>query len=140
VAEISAACREQDIGAGQINQAIQQLDQVTQQNAAASEEVSTTSEELTAQAEQLQCTISYFRVDAGASDATVDNAVSQLKGKAATMRAKEPQKPHHIAVARLAKPQAKSAPAKKAAAASGRGFALNLQTGEDATDAEFRRA
>ncbi|MDR3538489.1 MAG: methyl-accepting chemotaxis protein, partial [Acetobacteraceae bacterium] len=32
VAEISAACREQDIGAEQINQAIQQLDKVTQQN------------------------------------------------------------------------------------------------------------
>ena len=40
VAEISAACREQDVGAAQINQAIQQLDQVTQQNAAAAEEVS----------------------------------------------------------------------------------------------------
>ena len=46
VAEITAACREQDVGAAQINQAIQQLDQVTQQNAAASEQVSATSEEL----------------------------------------------------------------------------------------------
>ncbi|NUU45484.1 HAMP domain-containing protein, partial [Sphingomonas zeae] len=36
VAEISAACREQDIGAVQINEAIQQLDKVTQQNASAS--------------------------------------------------------------------------------------------------------
>ncbi|KMO27332.1 HAMP domain-containing methyl-accepting chemotaxis protein, partial [Methylobacterium aquaticum] len=33
VEEISAACREQDVGSGQINQAIQQLDKVTQQNA-----------------------------------------------------------------------------------------------------------
>ncbi|WP_313412400.1 methyl-accepting chemotaxis protein, partial [Rhodospirillum rubrum] len=33
VSEISAACREQDIGGDQINQAIQQLDKVTQQNA-----------------------------------------------------------------------------------------------------------
>ncbi|PIO97079.1 methyl-accepting chemotaxis protein, partial [Pleomorphomonas carboxyditropha] len=40
VSEISAACREQDIGAAQINQAIQQLDKVTQQNAGASEEMS----------------------------------------------------------------------------------------------------
>ncbi|MGE7207771.1 methyl-accepting chemotaxis protein, partial [Sphingomonas sp. NPDC019816] len=38
VAEISAACREQDIGAVQINEAIQQLDKVTQQNASASEQ------------------------------------------------------------------------------------------------------
>ncbi len=38
VSEISAACREQDIGSSQINEAIQQLDKVTQQNAGASEE------------------------------------------------------------------------------------------------------
>ena len=61
VEEISAACREQDIGAEQINQAIQQLDKVTQQNASASEEMSATSEELAAQAEQLEQTISFFR-------------------------------------------------------------------------------
>ncbi len=60
VAEISAACREQDVGAEQINQAIQQLDKVTQQNASASEEMSATSEELAAQAEQLQASIGYF--------------------------------------------------------------------------------
>ena len=54
VSEISAACREQDIGASQINEAIQQLDQVTQQNAGASEQISATSEELAAQAEELQ--------------------------------------------------------------------------------------
>ncbi|EPY00164.1 methyl-accepting chemotaxis protein, partial [Magnetospirillum fulvum] len=63
VEEISAACREQDIGAEQINQAIQQLDKVTQQNSAASEELAATSEELASQAEQLQSTISYFRID-----------------------------------------------------------------------------
>jgi methyl-accepting chemotaxis protein len=63
VAEISAACREQDIGAAQINEAIQQLDKVTQQNASASEEMSATSEELAAQAEELQTSISYFRTD-----------------------------------------------------------------------------
>ncbi|HEY4164411.1 MAG TPA: methyl-accepting chemotaxis protein, partial [Dongiaceae bacterium] len=61
VSEISAACREQDIGTDQINQAIQQLDKVTQQNASASEQMSATSEELAAQAEQLQASISYFR-------------------------------------------------------------------------------
>jgi methyl-accepting chemotaxis protein len=63
VTEISAACREQDIGADQINQAIQQLDKVTQQNASASEEMSATSEELAAQAEQLQSSIAYFRIE-----------------------------------------------------------------------------
>ncbi|MBX9455094.1 MAG: MCP four helix bundle domain-containing protein [Rhizobium sp.] len=63
VAEISAACREQDIGASQINEAIQQLDKVTQTNAGASEEMSATSEELAAQAEELQASIAFFKVD-----------------------------------------------------------------------------
>ncbi len=61
VEEITAACREQDVGSTQINQAIQQLDRVTQQNAAASEQVSSTSEELSSQAEQLQASIAFFR-------------------------------------------------------------------------------
>jgi methyl-accepting chemotaxis protein len=65
VAEISASSREQEIGADQINQAIQQLDQVTQQNASASEQMSAASEELAAQAEQLQTSIAYFRIDEG---------------------------------------------------------------------------
>jgi methyl-accepting chemotaxis protein len=66
VSEISAACREQDIGASQINEAIQQLDKVTQQNAAASEQMTATSEELSTQAEELQVSISFFRTDASA--------------------------------------------------------------------------
>ncbi|GAA0533594.1 methyl-accepting chemotaxis protein [Rhizomicrobium palustre] len=67
VAEISAACREQDIGASQINEAIQQLDKVTQQNAAASEQMSATSEELASQAEELQTSIAYFRTNESAA-------------------------------------------------------------------------
>ena len=63
VQEITAACREQDVGSAQINQAIQQLDKVGQQNASASEQVSSTSEELASQAEQLQSTISFFRIE-----------------------------------------------------------------------------
>jgi methyl-accepting chemotaxis protein len=61
VSEISAACREQDIGAAQINTAIQQLDKVTQQNAGSSEEISATAEELASQAEELQASIAFFR-------------------------------------------------------------------------------
>jgi methyl-accepting chemotaxis protein len=63
VQEISAACSEQDTGAGQISKAIQQLDSVIQQNASASEEMASTSEELSAQAEQLKDSISFFRID-----------------------------------------------------------------------------
>jgi methyl-accepting chemotaxis protein len=63
VQEISAASKEQDTGAEQVNQAIMQLDQVIQQNASASEEMASTSEELSSQAEQLQDTISFFTID-----------------------------------------------------------------------------
>jgi methyl-accepting chemotaxis protein len=62
VQEISAACREQDSGAEQINKAIQQLDQVIQQNAGAAEEMSSTAEELSSQSEQLQGTIGFFDI------------------------------------------------------------------------------
>ena len=62
VQEISAASREQDAGAEQINRAIQQLDQVIQQNASASEEMASTAEELSSQSEQLQTMIAYFKL------------------------------------------------------------------------------
>jgi methyl-accepting chemotaxis protein len=126
VEEITAACREQDVGSTQINQAIQQLDQVTQQNAAASEQVSSTSEELTSQAEQLQSTIAFFKIDeAGSAVHAIDGAVSKLKAKVATMKAAVGHPAAH-------KP--------KASAAGGKGFALELQAGEDETDAHFKRA
>jgi len=127
VAEISAACREQDIGAVQINEAIQQLDKVTQQNASASEQISSTSEELASQAEELQESIAYFRVEAGGN---------RSRGKAAV------RKP-------LARPEAKSGKSDNAPRAGSvadqqarvRGFALDLTNGgPDGEDAEFGRA
>jgi len=138
VGEITAACREQDVGSNQINQAIQQLDQVTQHNAAASEQISATSEELTAQAEQLERTISFFHVDAEPARAVVvktDRAVSQLKTKAQAMRSKAAAHPGPIAANKAARPSFK-----KVAAGSGKGFDLDLQAGEDEMDAEFHRA
>jgi methyl-accepting chemotaxis protein len=66
VQEISAASREQDSGAAQINKAIQQLDQVIQQNASAAEETSSTTEELASQSGRMQEMIGFFRLeDAG---------------------------------------------------------------------------
>jgi methyl-accepting chemotaxis protein len=124
VEEITAACREQDVGASQINQAIQQLDQVTQQNAAASEEVSSTSEELTSQAEKLQETIAYFKIDEAASSASaIDDAVSKLKAKVVKMK---------TAVAPAAATTARKG--------SGKGFPIELDPNADAADAQFRRA
>lgn len=63
VQEITASCKEQTVGAEQINKAIQQLDQVIQQNAAASEELASTAEQLTSQAEQLRATVAFFKTD-----------------------------------------------------------------------------
>jgi methyl-accepting chemotaxis protein len=63
VQEISAASKEQNLGADQINGAIQQLNHVIQQNAGAAEEMSSTSDELSSQAEQLQSAISFFKVN-----------------------------------------------------------------------------
>jgi methyl-accepting chemotaxis protein len=129
VSEISAACREQDIGGDQINQAIQQLDKVTQQNASASEQMSATSEELAAQAEQLQSSIAYFRIDHTAA------------GKPAQAPARRPARP----VAAAKRPTASAVPPKSVknghAKANGtNGFTLSLGNGEhDAHDAEFEK-
>lgn len=60
VQEISAASKEQDVGADQINRSIQQLDSVIQQNASASEEMAATAEELSGQSDQLAEMIAFF--------------------------------------------------------------------------------
>jgi methyl-accepting chemotaxis protein len=126
VSEISAACREQDIGAEQINHAIQQLDTVTQQNASASEQISATSEELAAQAEELQASIAYFRV-AGAGS---------RRPHAAPVAAKPAARPA-VRVQPAARPKAGVAEQQ----ARARGFALDLTTGgPDADDMDFEDA
>ena len=124
VEEISAACREQDIGAEQINQAIQQLDKVTQQNSSASEEMAATSEELASQAEQLQDTIAYFRID---------HAESRARKPAPAIH-------HAPAISHIpAKPkrEAVTAKGKGGTAKAGnksRGVKLNLESGNSADD------
>ncbi|BBU64281.1 hypothetical protein MSC49_42160 (plasmid) [Methylosinus sp. C49] len=137
VEEITSACREQDAGAAQINQAIQQLDKVTQQNASSSEEVSATSEELSSQAEQLQATIAFFRLgdDSNASIAgrgATQPPVRQLRDKAMSAAAELA----HRSTADRARPRS-ARPAMKATGTGG--FVLDLSHGEDELDAEFRR-
>jgi methyl-accepting chemotaxis protein len=121
VAEISAACREQDIGAVQINEAIQQLDKVTQQNATASEQISSTSEELASQATELQESIAYFQID-GVGRAVIRHTASrpaQARSKQAARR-----------TGSVAEQQARA-----------HGFALDLSNGgPDGEDAAFGRA
>lgn len=65
IREISAASREQDNGASQINDAVMQLDSVVQQNASSSEELAAMAEELSSQALQLEETIGFFRTASG---------------------------------------------------------------------------
>lgn len=128
VSEISAACREQDVGASQINEAIQQLDKVTQQNAGASEQMSATSEELAAQAEELQTSIAFFRTDA-AGGRSPAKKVSTFKPAA---------KP---AAVRAAAPKPANRPAVHAQQARAKGFALDMAVGgADAEDMDFRES
>jgi methyl-accepting chemotaxis protein len=127
VAEISAACREQDIGASQINEAIQQLDKVTQQNASASEEMSATSEELAAQSEELQASIAYFRTDAGGARKTSSSRRPMSVQKSASKPVAASRKPT-VGRNPVAVQQARV-----------QGFALDLaQGGPDDHDSDFR--
>jgi len=70
VQEISAASREQDSGAEQINKAIQTLDQVIQKNAASAEEMASTATELSSQAGHLQSAVEFFQVHTGSAPKT----------------------------------------------------------------------
>ncbi len=128
VSEISAACREQDVGASQINEAIQQLDKVTQQNAGASEQMSATSEELATQAEELQASIAFFRVDMATG--------RQQKVPAARMSVSRIPAP---AVRKPSKAPAANSIASQQARA--KGFALDMSMGgPDEGDAEFKES
>jgi methyl-accepting chemotaxis protein len=136
VEEISAACREQDVGSAQINQAIQQLDKVTQQNASASEEMSATAEELANQADRLQETIAFFRVngDEGMGRSSSRKAPRAAQGK--------PEVHKQIAKAQsFSRPKSKAPSAAKAAhkaMANGNGFALDMAD-DEVIDSDFKR-
>jgi methyl-accepting chemotaxis protein len=156
VEEITAACREQDIGSTQINQAIQQLDQVTQQNASASEQVSATAETLASQAASLQKAIAYFRIEENVAPVAdpVDAQVAGLRDQAARMRGAETTESNGSRSNVLSKSNAApdtrksvkaSMPDKRASkpvtarrAANG-GFALSLDDSHDSMDEGFNR-
>ncbi|MBW9088460.1 MCP four helix bundle domain-containing protein [Rhizobium wenxiniae] len=126
VSEISAACREQDIGASQINEAIQQLDKVTQQNAGASEEMSATSEELASQAEELQASIAFFRVDQAGQKVAAKRSAAPAPRAAAKPAYRAPVQSGHSVHAQQAK---------------AKGFALDMSMGgPDADDQHFRES
>lgn len=120
VQEISAASKEQDTGAEQINKALQQLEQVIQQNASAAEEMASTTEELTGQSEQLVSALSFFH--------TGD----------------EVNAPAHRHPSKTAKPRPSSAqpalkPAGRASAPGKNGVSLRIKDRQDDSDGEFER-
>ncbi len=129
VEEITAACREQDVGASQINQAINQLDKVTQQNASASEQVSVSSDRLALQAEQLQSVMGFFRFETGDQNASPlpgpSLMVAQLHDRAETMKAIA-RNPQSLAI-------------RTSRAVANGGFNLDLSDAGDERDASFRR-
>jgi methyl-accepting chemotaxis protein len=122
VKEITAASREQDSGAEQINKAIQQLDLVIQKNAGAAEEMSSTAEELSAQAEQLQGAVAFFRTE------NTLRASAARKPKVKMVEAKAVEK---------IKAKAEANGYQKKPATPESGFAFNLDS--DPLDAQFER-
>ena len=123
VQEISAASKEQDTGAEQINKALQQLEQVIQQNASAAEEMASTTEELTGQSEQLVSALSFFKT----------------RGEdGVTMRMKE-REPAASAHASAKSKLPVSTKIKVAANGHGNGVHLHMNDKHDELDAEFER-
>ncbi|MEI6985664.1 MAG: methyl-accepting chemotaxis protein [Rhodospirillaceae bacterium] len=149
VEEITAACREQDVGANQINKALQQLDNVIQQNAAASEEMSSTSEELSCQAEQLRLTISYFQLDDTKAAVVSKGAAQQSRPGSfinpSPSRHRESDKLRQLTqttLGRLAQPphsrqQAQSGQGKSKS--KGYSLELDVANGADGADGHFQK-
>ncbi len=119
VQEISAASKEQDTGAEQINKALQQLEQVIQQNASASEEMASTTEELTGQSDQLVSALSFFHT--GDEDG----------GRA--------RKPAKAGKAAQASPAKAARPSGHDSTKTGGGVNLRLKDKHDDLDGEFER-
>jgi len=126
VQEITAASKEQDTGAEQINKALQQLEKVIQQNASASEEMAATTEELTAQSDQLVSALSFFRTGETGHHSTVRAAATKQASRA---EATPPRK--------ASKPAMHAAPLAGAAAKAG--VHLKLKDKADELDKEFER-
>jgi methyl-accepting chemotaxis protein len=120
VQEITAASKEQDTGAEQINKALQQLEKVIQQNASASEEMASTTEELTGQSDQLVSALSFFH--------TGDEG-GRKGGGAKSAR------PAPAASARTASTAGRASSGAKA----GSGVNLRLKDKHDELDGEFER-
>jgi len=122
VQEITAASKEQDTGAEQINKALQQLEKVIQQNASAAEEMASTTEELTGQSEQLMTALGFFRTREGGQQTTRGTAIKPAQSLGNLREA----------VSQAAAPQPTRSSAKT-------GVSLKLHESGDSLDREFER-
>jgi methyl-accepting chemotaxis protein len=122
VQEISAASKEQDTGAEQINKALQQLEQVIQQNASAAEEMASTTEELTGQSDQLVGALGFFRTNG--DEARGAKSKAQPAADGAPVHARADGNGHHPLKAKML---AKA------------GVHLQLADKRDSLDGEFER-
>ncbi len=119
VQEIAGSAKEQSVGIGDVNEAVNKMDRVTQQNAAMVEETTAATLSLRSQTEELGRLISSFRTDAdGASVAQLRRMGQQMR-EAVSPRAAEP-----------AAPRARPAPAIVAVAASGGGMSAAMRAAE----------
>ena len=79
---ISGAAREQQLGIGQINEAVAQMDSITQQNATLVEELASTARSLTMQAQGVSHSMRLFRLQRGEHTLTdVDAVALRRQGK-----------------------------------------------------------
>ena len=128
VEEISSAVREQDLGASEINSAIQQLDQVVQQSAAAAEEMAATSVSLSDQAEAMHNSMKVF---SGQHNDYSPSTIRKPKTRS------QPGKKSNVQSFKKAK-QASSNETYNHSH-SGSGIDLNLDDDSDVKDVEFGR-
>jgi methyl-accepting chemotaxis protein len=126
VQEITAASREQDTGASQLNKALQQLEKVIQQNASASEAMASTTEELTGQSDQLMSALGFFRTGDQSSHRTA---------RPAAPRAAKPA--HAPAAAPSGGGGAVSA--RTTSKSSGGGVSLKMGNSADSLDKDYER-
>jgi methyl-accepting chemotaxis protein len=146
VQEITAASKEQDTGAEQINKALQQLEQVIQQNASASEEMASTTEELTGQSDQLVSAISFFRTGDDGRLTSARNAAARptdrfetSPDKSAKSNGSNSSNMHSdVALGKSVKPSGKPNGTVQKSAAKG-GVSIRLKEKHDDLDSEFER-
>ena len=93
VQEISAASREQSIGAEQINSAIQDLDATIQKNAASATKVADVSRDVADRSSELSSLISRYRIESGEVLLPVTLSQKKVEVKRSTMAAQNTRLP-----------------------------------------------